>query len=194
MRIKEHQIKLRKTWPKGFTIPDTRPFEEITRNFNDSFSSLLNKKNRFPVSEYFGEGVGLKSTQEKLKNIYQLRKKDKDFQGIYLFFIDEEPIYTGISRVVLKRVQQHVKGSSHFTSSLCYKMGANYYEEINGKKHCGGRKGLCFKTYSEPFKIKLRDSAQVAILPVESAIELYLLECYVAVEAKTHFYNRFETH
>lgn len=190
----DHQIKLRKAWPEEFNIPDTRPFGEITRKFDESFGFLLKKENRLSVSEYFGEDVGIKTTQEKLKNIFPLRKNDKYFQGIYLFFLDEEPIYTGISRVVLNRLQQRVKGSSHFTSSLCYKMGANHYEEINGRKHSGGRKGLCFKTYSEPFKIKLRNSAQVAILPVKSAIELYLLECYVAVEAKTHFYNRFETH
>lgn len=189
-----HQIKLRKNWPEKFVIPDTRSFEEVSRHFDKSFHALMAKENRFPISEYFGEGVGLKSTQDKVKNTFPLREYDKDFQGIYLFFLNDEPIYTGISRVVLKRLQQHVKGSSHFTSSLCYKMGAHFYEETMGNKHTGGRKGLCFKTYSEPFKKRLRDFAEVAILPIESPIELYIFESYVAVEAKTFFYNRFETH
>ena len=188
------QIKLREDWPEEFLIPDKRSFKEVTKSFESSFNKLIDPKNRLTVADYFGDGIGLKSCQDKLKEKIKLRDKDDDFRGLYIFFIDDEPIYTGISNVVLKRIQQHVKGTSHFTSSLCYKMGADHHKELNGVAHKGGRKGLPFKTYSEPFKKILKEKSEVSILPIESPIELYLFECYVAIEANTHYYNRFETH
>ena len=56
-----------------------------------------------------------------------LRKleRSQDFQGCYVF-IDEEktPVYVGISRSVVQRLIQHVKGKTHFDASLAYRMAA----------------------------------------------------------------------
>ncbi|WP_051201375.1 GIY-YIG nuclease family protein [Christiangramia portivictoriae] len=190
---KNPRIKLQASWPEGI-VPDRRSFKEISKSFELSFTKLMDPKNRFSVADYFGDGVGLKTSQSLFEDKYKLREDDSDFQGIYIFFIDGEPIYTGISKVILKRLQQHVKGKSHFTSSLCYKMGADYHKELSGEAHAGGREGLCFKTYSEPFKKIIKENSEVSLLPIESPIELYLFECYVAMNANTHYYNRFETH
>ena len=193
MDDKEICVKLKKHWPPD-TIDDSRSFFEIVSNFPSMLKKLTNKENRVDILEYFGkEGIGKKASYKLLKSKFTQLEKE-NLKGIYVFWYKEEAFYTGISRVVIKRIIQHIKGSSHFSSSLCYTMGKDRYEEISGKKHSGTRKELDFKKYSEPYKKFLKEKCQVSLLPIKSSIELYLFEVYVAVELNLHYYNKFDTH
>lgn len=185
--------KIKLDWIKNFTASEERTFSTITKKFDENLSKLINPNNRYSVKQYFGDNIGLVTSRNKFKKIFEVLQKEEDFQGIYVFYSKEVPFYTGISQGVLKRTLQHVKGTSHFTSSLCYKMGTEWYEEQHKEPHKGGRKGLDFKTYAEPFKSLLKETS-IAILPIESAVELYLFECFVAITLKTQYYNKFETH
>src|SRR5262249_34033129 len=45
-----------------------------------------------------------------------------DFSGCYLFLEGTRAIYAGISRGVLARIRQHLRGKTHFDASLAYRM------------------------------------------------------------------------
>lgn len=40
----------------------------------------------------------------------------------------------------------------------------------------------------------MKEECEIAILPISGSIELYLFECYAAIELGLHYYNRFDTH
>jgi predicted GIY-YIG superfamily endonuclease len=161
-----------------------------------SFTSLLTEwkplENNFPIKDYFGTGLGKVGALSALKESGLIADK-KDFRGIYVFIKSGIPFYVGISQNVIGRILQHVKGSSHFTSSLCYKLGTIKHLEEMGKKHDGGRKGLDFMKYAEPAKKELI-TCNIATLPIKNDLELYLFEVYVSMELGTLYYNEFKTH
>lgn len=189
------KIKLKNNWPSAFEPDDTRDFKEITKAFPVMLQSLIETSSIISIYDTFGKvGIGKVASRELLKSSIPELIKAKDFRGIYLFWHDNEPFYTGISRGVIKRIHQHVKGVNHFSSSLSYKMGKQHHFELLNLKHIGTRNELDFNMYSGPFKKLLKEECQVSMLPINSSIELYLFEVYVAVELKLHYYNSFKTH
>lgn len=188
-------IKLREHWPSNFEIDEPRRFKEIIKSFPSMLTELTDKSRVISIYDYFGKaGVGKVTSRNSLKSLIPELDKDKDFKGIYLFWLDEEPFYTGISRGVIKRIHQHIKGANHFSSSLCYTMGKELHNEIEFIEHTGSRKELDFDKYAEPFKKLLREECQVSMLHIKGSTELYLFEVYVAVQLKLYYYNKFETH
>ncbi|WPY99843.1 hypothetical protein [Christiangramia sp. OXR-203] len=195
MESKSAKIKLKDHWPSNFLPDETRGFDEITENFSPMLAKLTDKSRVISIYENFGkEGVGNATSRKFLKTLIPQLKQDEDFKGIYLFWLNDEPFYTGISRGVVKRIHQHIKGSNHFSSSLSYTMGKEFHNEIEGIEHSGTRKELDFDKFSGPFKKILREECQVSLLPIKGSTELYLFEVYTAVQLKLHYYNRFKTH
>ncbi|AFL80516.1 hypothetical protein Aeqsu_1016 [Aequorivita sublithincola DSM 14238] len=189
------KVKLQKYWPPNFLPDETREFKEIIENFPAMLAKLKNKSRVISIYENFGKiGVGKATSHNSLKRLIPQLEQFEDFKGIYLFWLDDEPFYTGISRGVIKRIHQHIKGSNHFSSSLSYTMGREFHNEVLGIKHTGTRKELDFDKFSGPFKKILREDCQVSLLPIEGSTELYLFEVYVAIQLKLHYYNRFITH
>ena len=188
-------IKLKKSWPEDFEQDDSRNFNEIIKGFPTLLKNLTSKSNKISVYEYFGkEGVGKATTKNLLESRFPILIDNTDFKGIYLFYHNNEPFYTGISKGVIKRIHQHIKGANHFSSSLSYQMGKQHHFETLQQLHKGTRKELDFKKFSEPFKKIMREECEIAILPISGSIELYLFECYAAIELGLHYYNRFDTH
>ena len=116
-----------------------------------------------------------------------------DFKGIYLFMKNSAPFYVGISKHVLKRINQHVKGTNHFTSSLAYRIGANEFRRKNGVGHKGGRDGLDFGKYGSLAKSNLF-KCEVAWLQIDDDIDLFLYEVFLSMKFGTLLYNEFKTH
>lgn len=172
-------------------------FHELDfKSFDLKFSNMLKEfspvKNSISISSYFGEGQGIASCKRNLfenKIILNL----EDFSGVYVFLKDKVPFYVGISQHVIERIIQHLKGKNHFSSSLCYKLGADHFIKVNGKPHAGGRKGLPFNEYGELAKKELM-LCDVSFYKVECSIELYLFEVYLALKLGTLNYNSFKTH
>lgn len=112
-------IKLKKHWPLNFLPDETRELKKITENFPAKLARLTDKSRIISMYDNFGiTGVGKATSRKSLKNLIPQLEQDKDFKGIYLFWLDHEPFYTGISCGVIKRIHQHIKGSNHFSSSL----------------------------------------------------------------------------
>lgn len=169
-----------------------KPYEELTSIFNAWIGKWNPVYNNFRVKDYFDEGMGVVSALKSLENKGLISSKS-DFKGIYVFLKSGKPFYVGISKHVVQRIVQHVKGKNHFTSSLSYRLGADKYYEQHGKKHDGGREGLDFDKNAEPAKKELMN-CDLALMPVENDLELYLFEVFTAMKLGTLTYNEFKTH
>lgn len=117
--------------------------------------------------------------------------KSRDFPGCYVLWEGKEPFYTGISRKVLCRLMQHVRGRTHFDASLAYRMACN------GKKH-GLRRGeaMAAPAFNAQFEAakKRITGMSVQFIEIDNPLERYLFEVYAAMELRTHQFNTFETH
>ncbi len=167
-------------------------FGELLESFEKWLVDWSPLADNHPVADYFGEGLGLKRSVQKLF-AEGILDTESDFRGIYLFLKKGRPFYAGISKHVVERLIQHVKGTNHFSSSLSYKLGADEYLRRHGEPHDGGREGLNFEEYAEPGKSELM-KCNFAVFPVENELELYLFEVFVAMRLETLYYNEFRTH
>lgn len=119
-------------------------------------------------------------------------KVKKDFKGLYVFLNGDIPFYVGISKGVIGRIQQHLKGHSHNQSTLAYNIGLVRYQLMKGETYSGGRKHFDFKADVSPAKEFLLGQS-LALLPMESDEEMYLFEIYCAMSLQCYL-NKFETH
>lgn len=172
-------------------------FNTMVNNFPEKLKKFNPLKNAIPIIDYFGEGKG-KNISRKLLLENSIIKPNwvnnsiKDFKGIYVFITDNTPFYVGISKKVIHRIQQHVKGNSHNTSSLAYRLGILNYKIANGVEYNGKRNEFNFVNEVEPMKRFLMNQ-KIAFLPIENDEELYLFEVYCAMQLKTSM-NEFKTH
>lgn len=114
-----------------------------------------------------------------------------DFSGCYVLVDGDRPIYVGISRKVLSRLRQHVRGQTHFDASFAYAI-AQRREPTPG----GRDAAMATPKFREAFdqaKEYLR-SLSVAFIPIENPLELYVFEVYASMSLGTHEWNTFRTH
>lgn len=166
-------------------------FSQITDEFDELFYVFNPLKNAFKIINYFSEG---KSVSFAKNALYELNiiPEPKDFMGIYVMIKGNKPFYVGRSKHVLKRINQHVKGESHHTSTLAYLVAKDYYKHITGLDYTGKRNELDYNKYVVPAKDELIQQ-NVAIFPINNSVQLYLFEIYCAMKLRTP-YNKFETH
>ncbi len=117
--------------------------------------------------------------------------RQTDLGGCYVLLDRSKPFYVGISRQVISRLAQHVKGKTHFSASLAYRMACNDH------KHSMCRaKAMADPSFLRWFHIaqgKLL-SMDVATVEITNDLELYLFEAYACLELGTADYNSFRTH
>lgn len=122
-------------------------FFDLVDKFEEKLSTFDFKRQSILVNDYFNVGKGQKSIlktliAEKKVDVENCRKyltKDGnikyDFKGIYFFLLENKPFYVGISKGVIGRICQHIKGKNHNTSSLAFKLGLLRFEYLNKTKH-----------------------------------------------------------
>lgn len=179
-------------------------FQTLVNNFPEKLDEFDPVNNCIEIQSYFGEGYGSVSAKEKLlkdgiiennwlyKYVTKKGKEKEDFKGIYIFLYHKIPFYVGISKGVIGRILQHVKGNNHFTSTLAYNIALLQYEKKFDKEYIGERKKFDFKNNVTPVK-KFLLHQQIAFLPIFCDEELYLFEIYCAMKYGTML-NSFETH
>ena len=178
-------------------------FFDIVNRFEEKYSNFKFTENCFPISDYFGSGSGQSSVTSKLLKDnkidenwlieYRINNKIKrDFKGLYIFIYNETPFYVGISKGVISRILQHVKGHSHNTSTLAYNIGLIRYKFLNNKDYVGGRKNFDFKNNVEPVK-KFLLKQKISFANISNDEELYLFEIFCSMKLKTKL-NLFSTH
>lgn len=175
----------------------SKSFRSIISEFENKFKKFNPTKNSVAIETYFGEGVGKVTALELLlrDGIVKkdwLKENEKDFKGLYVFSHKKNAFYVGISRGVIKRILQHIKGKSHNTSTLAYKIGILKYNNENNKPYNKTRTELNFENYVEPFK-EFLSKQNIAFISIENDEELALFEIFCSMKLKTKF-NTFETH
>lgn len=179
-------------------------FQDLVSKFDEKLEAFNFLNNSVTIEDYFYFGAGDKSIIKKLINDNKVKvewcreyytkdnNKKFDFKGIYFFLLNDKPFYIGISKGVIGRICQHIKGKNHNTSSLAYKLGLLRFEYLNKRKHIGTRKELNFENEVEPVK-KFLQKQRIAWIPIENDEELYLFEIYCSMKYKT-ILNDFKTH
>lgn len=116
---------------------------------------------------------------------------DKDFEGCYVIISRKKPIYVGISRTVISRLIHHVKGNTHNTASLTYRMACKKSPHKKTRTQAMGD-----DTFKQAFDAakKYLCRSSVAFLEIPNSLELYLFEAYCAMELDTKQWNKFRTH
>lgn len=179
-------------------------FAEIVSGFEIKLENFNPVKNCFEIEKYFGGKGGIVTARKKLIDDgiidksclreYQTKagKVKLDFKGLYVYLHEETPIYVGISKGIIGRTLQHLKGHSHNTSTLAFNIGLIRYEIQNGEKYIGHRKKFDFKVDVTPAKQFLLKQ-KIAFLPIANDEEMYLFEIYCAMNLQC-WLNKFETH
>jgi hypothetical protein len=114
-----------------------------------------------------------------------------DFSGCYVLIDGGAPIYVGISRKVLNRLRQHVRGRSHFDASLAYAI-AQHRQPTPGGRTAAMATAKFRSAFQEAQKY-LR-GLSVAFIRIDNPLELYVFEAYAAMSLGTHQWNTFRTH
>ena len=136
------------------------------------------------MSMFAKKGVG-KATALKMLNL------QKDFPGCYVLIEKKVPIYVGISRGVIQRLIQHVKGRTHYDATLAYRLASE--NKIHGLQREAAMRDPEFKNEFNRAKDYLK-SLDVAFIEIENDLELYLFEVYCSMDLKTVKWNTFRTH
>jgi len=136
------------------------------------------------MSIFSEKGVGKKTI---LKNL----KKKSDFQGCYVLSDENGPLYVGISRGIIQRLIQHVKGKTHFDASFAYRIASENFEHEMSRGDAMNHDK--FKTYFSDAQ-KYISGMSVAFIEIPNDLELYLFEVYCSMELDTSLWNTFKTH
>ena len=71
----------------------------------------------YDMAMFAEKGVGKKTILKSLN-------KKSDFPGCYVLIDRTKPMYVGISRSIVQRLSQHVKGTTHYDASLAYRIAS----------------------------------------------------------------------
>lgn len=151
---------------------------ELMCEMNDALCKAMQ------MCQFSEKGIGKKTILNKLK-------KKSDFQGCYVLSDGNGPLYVGISRGVVQRLIQHVKGKTHFDASFAYRIASeNHAHEMSRDDAMNHDE---FKTYFSDAKSYI-SRMSVAFIEVSNDLELYLFEVYCSMELDTSLWNTFRTH
>lgn len=167
-----------------------RSFDEIARFVLPAYMEQLRERIQSPynMSDFAVKGVGPVTMQTKLG-------LDHNPRGCYVLLDQDQPVYVGISKHVITRLIEHVRGTDHFTATLVYKIATTHHPHNT----------TAAKAIKDPqFLLHFEDarkyllSLNVVFVEIDNPLELYLFEPYCALELDTGFeaggWNTFETH
>lgn len=141
-------------------------------------------RNPYPMAKFGVDGVGVATIAKQLSLA-------GDFPGCYVLIEHEKPIYVGISRGVLQRLRQHVRGTTHFDASLAYRIASDQLpHKLTRSK---AMEGDAFKKQFAASKSYLL-GLDVAFVRIDNPLVLYVFEPYCAMHYDTAKWNTFETH
>src|SRR5687767_6266457 len=97
-------------------IDDCRhTFEELATRILPSHMDRMRHAMLDPAPMETFASKGVRECRVSLANATE---GSKDFSGCYLLLEAGKPLYVGISRKVISRLRQHVKGRDHYSASL----------------------------------------------------------------------------
>lgn len=125
------------------------------------------------------------------KTILKRWNRSTDPSGCYVLLDNDTPIYVGISRSIVQRLTDHIKGGDNFTATLAYKMARA--EHPTSQTANDAMKDASFMSIFAKNKDYLT-TLHVAFIDISDPIELCLFEIYCAMQLDTCRWNTFRTH
>lgn len=135
--------------------------------------------------------LGFAEDRVGVSTLLKRMHREDDFSGCYVLIDRGTPIYVGISRGVISRLRQHVRGQTHFDASLAYRIACVRHEH-----NLTRAAAMDLDEFRVQFQLSqeyLR-SLQVAFVEIENPLELYVFEAFAALELDTGEWNTFATH
>ena len=167
-----------------------RSFDELARCVLPAYMARLRERisNPTALAAFAVKGVGPATMRGRLGF-------DSDPRGCYVLIDNGRPVYVGISKRMIARLMEHVRGSDHLTATLVYRIAAHRHPHGMTAAHAMEDEG--FRLHFEDARTYLL-SLHVAFVEIDNPLELYLFEPYCALELDTGFeaggWNTFETH
>jgi len=167
-----------------------RSFDELSRKVLPQYIKKLRKRidSPIPFADFNVKGVGPVTLQRRFG-------LDHDPTGCYVLLDGDKPIYVGISKQLIKRLREHVRGADHLSATLAYRIASQKYPHgMTAKRAMQNPK---FRARFEEARSYLL-TLNVAFVEIENPLELYLFEPYCAMKLDTGFdvggWNTFITH
>jgi predicted GIY-YIG superfamily endonuclease len=167
-----------------------RSFEELAHEVLPAYMAALRKRvqNPTPMADFAIKGVGPATMAGRLG-------LEHDPRGCYVLLDNGKPVYVGISRHVIARLMEHVRGADHFTATLAYRIAKA--RRPHKKTAADAMKDEAFHSEFSDARTHLL-TLHVAFVEIDNPLELYLFEPYCALEFDTGFeaggWNTFDTH
>jgi hypothetical protein len=118
--------------------------------------------------------------------------REKDFHAAYVFLENGTAQYVGITRKLVSRLMDHVRGTDHYTATLAYSMAKKATGHTRRRSEA-----MNDASFMEAF-VKAKEhlkSLQVAFVEIEDDLALYVFEVYASMELQTTGkWNSFRTH
>jgi predicted GIY-YIG superfamily endonuclease len=141
-------------------------------------------KNPHSMTDFSTPGIGVTSILKRLE-------QSEDFPGCYVLLHNGAAFYVGISRRLVARLQDHVKGDSHHKASLAYLMACRKVQ--HELTRADAMKDQAFQHAFKEARTFLCTSS-VAFIVIDNPLERYLFEAYCAMQLDTSRWNTFDTH
>ena len=149
-----------------------------------NYTRKLDESSRIPLLQFGNKGSGVKSLIKELN-------LQKDFKGCYVMYEKNEPFYVGISRCVVSRLRQHVRGNTHFEATLAYRIAKKEFPHKSTRDEAMKDPGFIEQFNYAKERI---GRMHVVFVEIEDPLALYIFEPYCAMKYKTSEWNTFETH
>lgn len=165
-------------------------FDELAREVLPGLMKQLRARMERPtsMSEFSEPGVGVAT----LLKGFGLKS---DPPACYVLIDNGRPVYVGISKSVIKRLMEHVRGGDHFAATLAYRIAATKHP--HGKTASAAMKDTEFHGRFAEQRDYLR-GLDVAFIEIPNPLVLHLFEAYCAMELATGTdvggWNTFRTH
>jgi hypothetical protein len=130
-----------------------------------------------PLGEFATKGVGPVTMRRRLN-------LTEDPRGCYVLLDRRRPVYVGISKHVIQRLMEHMRGTDHLTATLAYRIAcAQHPHTLTAAE---AMKDSDFCSQFAAVKVSMA-SWSGAFVEIENPLELYLFEAYCAMELDTGF-------
>lgn len=140
------------------------------------------------MSEFSQKGVGAATLLKR----FNLKS---DPRACYVLIEKGRPIYVGISKSVINRLMEHVRGRDHLSATLAYRMAVTKHP--HNKTASEAMKDEKFPKRFTEQRSYIR-GLDVAFIEIDNPLVLYLFEAYCAMELNTGIeaggWNTFKTH
>lgn len=167
-----------------------RSFKELADDILPGYMQTLRDRmaTPIPMSLFTTQGHGPVTIRGRLNLSH-------DPGGCYVLIDGTRAVYVGISKRIIQRLYEHVRGTDHLSATLAYRIAA--MEHPHGMKAADAMKDPEFQDHFKDTKARL-SSFGAAFVEIENPLELYVFEAYCAVELDTGFdvggWNTFVTH